>query len=161
MAGRGPAPQNHRQRARDEKAHPFETLPGEGYLGEFPPLARGYTLVIDTEDGAIEQWTEFLPATQEWYLEWARSPMATRFTAVDWGRLRRVVAPLADKFFRRPATSIATELRLQETLLGATVMDRQRMRVRVASPSKSEVSSPAGGTVVRMADRKERLKKAS
>jgi hypothetical protein len=156
MAGVGPAPKDHRQRARDEKAHPFETLPAEGYQGEFPPLAQGYTQVIDTDEGPVERWTEFLPATQDWYLEWARSPMATRFTAVDWGRLRRVIAPLADKYHRRPSTSIATEIRLQETLLGATVMDRQRMRVRVAQAARAP---EVAGTVVQMSDRKARLKK--
>lgn len=133
MAGQGPAPKDPEKRRRRNKGAEMEALPAEGYAGEFPPLPQGYTLVIDTEEGPVEQWTEFLPSTHEWYGEWARSPMAVKFTAVDWGRLRRVVAPLADKMFRRPAVSIATELRLQESLLGATVMDRQRMRLRVES----------------------------
>lgn len=131
MAGQGPAPKDPEKRRRRNKGAEFEALPAEGYQGEFPALAQGYTLVIDTEDGPIEQWVEFLPSTREWYEEWAHSPMAVRFTAVDWGRLRRVIAPLADKFHRRPTTSIATELRLQESLLGATVMDRQRMRLKI------------------------------
>ena len=138
MAGQGPAPKDPDRRRRRNKGSEFDSLPAEGYQGEYPALAEGYTLVIDTEDGPIEQWTQFLPATREWYEEWAHSPMAVKFTAVDWGRLRRVVAPLADKMFRRPSTSVATELRLQESLLGATVMDRQRMRLRVETSEKAE-----------------------
>jgi hypothetical protein len=133
MAGQGPAPKDQEKRRRRNKSADVETLPAEGYQGEYPALAQGYTLVIDSEEGPTELWVEYLPATHEWYEEWARSPMAVRFTAVDWGRLRRIVAPLADKYHRRPTTSIATELRLQESLLGATVMDRQRMRLRVES----------------------------
>lgn len=141
MAGQGPAPKDPEKRRRRNKEGAFEWLPADGYQGEFPGLAQGYTLVIDSEDGPTELWVEFLPATREWYDEWAHSPMAVKFTAVDWGRLRRVVAPLADKFFRRPAASIATELRLQESLLGATVMDRQRMRLRVESNEAPEPSA--------------------
>jgi hypothetical protein len=57
--------------------------------------------------------------------------MATRFTEVDWDRLRYVVAPLFDRFLRSSSKQLAGELRLQESLLGATLMDRQRMRLRI------------------------------
>lgn len=158
MAGHGPAPQDHRQRPRDEKAQPFDTLPAEGYQGEYPPLAAGYTLTIDSAEGPEEIDVEFLEATQDWYREWARSPMAVRFTAVDWGRLRRIVAPLADRYHRRPTTSIATELRLQETLLGATVMDRQRMRVRVATAAPAKRPGPVAAVSNIAEERKKRLR---
>jgi hypothetical protein len=57
--------------------------------------------------------------------------MASRFTEVDWDRLRYVVAPLFDRFLRSTSKELAGELRLQELLLGATLMDRQRMGLRV------------------------------
>lgn len=142
MAGQGPAPKDPEKRRRRNKSGEVETLPAAGYQGDYPPLAQGYTLVIDSEEGPSELWVEFLPATREWYEEWARSPMAVRFTAVDWGRLRRVIAPLADKYHRRPSTSIATELRLQESLLGATVMDRQRMRLKIEADEAAEEYKP-------------------
>jgi len=73
----------------------------------------------------------FLKETREWYARWARSPTASRFTEVDWDRLRYVVAPLFDRFLRSTSKELAGELRLQESLLGATLMDRQRMGLRV------------------------------
>jgi hypothetical protein len=57
--------------------------------------------------------------------------MAARFTEVDWTRLRFVIAPLFDRFVRSSSKELAGELRSQESLLGATVMDRKRMRLRI------------------------------
>jgi hypothetical protein len=125
VAGRGPAPKERRQRARDEK--PVERLPAEGHTGEAPRLPSSYH-VTDGHTGAERR---FLKPTREWYARWARSPMATRFTEVDWDRLRYVVAPLFDRFLRSSSKELAGELRLQESLLGATLMDRQRMRLRI------------------------------
>jgi hypothetical protein len=128
MAGRGPAPKEYRQRARDEK--PVERLPAEGHTGEVPALPSSYHVT----DGHNEVENGFLQETREWYARWARSPMAARFTEVDWDRLRFVVAPLFDRFLRSTSKELAGELRLQESLLGATLMDRQRMGLRVDDP---------------------------
>jgi hypothetical protein len=124
MAGRGPAPKEYRQRARDEK--PIERLPAEGHTGEVPPLPSSYRVT----DGHNEAGCRF-KETREWCGRWARSPMASRFTEVDWDRLRFVVAPLFDRFLRSTSKELAGELRLQESLLGATLMDRRRMGLRV------------------------------
>jgi hypothetical protein len=123
MAGRGPAPKDHRQRARDEK--PVERLPAE-HTGEVPPLPPFYR--------HSEAECEFLETTREWYAHWARSPMASRFTEVEWDRLRLVVAPLMDQFVRTSKSSLAGEVRLQEASLGATAVDRQRLRWKIDEP---------------------------
>lgn len=60
--------------------------------------------------------------------------MAARFTAVDWMRLQDI-APLKDRYYRKQTASLAGELRLQESLFGATVMDRQRLHWRVVPPT--------------------------
>jgi hypothetical protein len=125
VAGRGPAPKPRRQRARDEKA--VDLLPAEGHTGAAPPLPSSYRVT----DGHHEAQQRFLKPTREWYARWARSPMATRFTEVEWDRLRYVVAPLFDRFLRSSSKELAGELRLQESLLGGTMMDRQRMRLRI------------------------------
>jgi hypothetical protein len=118
----------------------FDDLPAEGYQGEFPTLPATWSNTVmqpvETGDGDQEMVPvtvkmTYLKLTREWYETWARSPMATRFTQVDWMRLRQI-APLMDQYNRRPRKDLASELRLQESLLGATVMDRQRMRLRVA-----------------------------
>jgi hypothetical protein len=155
MAGRGPAPganpnkkdPDHRRRRNVEPS--FDVLPAEGYQGEFPPLPacwRVEQIVLEVDEETEQKVSvvrtieiPFLPETCEWYATWARSPMAVKFTATDWTRLRQL-APLVDQYERKPSKDLAGELRLQESLLGATVMDRQRMRMRVA---ESEEDAPA------------------
>jgi hypothetical protein len=134
MAGRGPAPKERALRRKGESAA-TEVLPAEGYSGKVPKLPAAYSVT----DGHNEVEVRFLEVTREWYARWSRSPMATRFTDPDWDRLRFVIAPLFDRFLRSSSKELAGEIRLQETLLGATVMDRQRMRVRVGA----EADAPA------------------
>lgn len=143
MAGRGPAPGAnpnrkaaiHRRRRNIEPG--FDDLPREGYQGEFPPLPSGYNAEVPTPKGWKTRRRPYLARTREWYLTWARSPMAVRFTQVDWMRLQDL-APLKDRYYRLPSKELAGELRLQETLLGATVMDRQRMRLRISDAPEEE-----------------------
>jgi hypothetical protein len=171
MPGKGPLPQGQRQRARDEKAGgPWETLPAEGYEGEFPKLPRYWqqeVTVWERDPDTREKFAvtklrrrQYLPQTRNWYETFARSPMATKFTETDWVRLADI-APMKDSFYRGNH-ALASEIRQQETKLGATVRDRIDMRMRIAKPpAAAEQPSAAGadGTVVNMADRKERLQK--
>lgn len=147
MGGHGAAPGAHparkdpAQRRRRNAEAPVDELPAEGFQGEFPALPptwrteRAITKV--DEDGnsypAIATVTvRYLRATRDWYETWARSPMATRFTTTDWTRLRQL-APLIDQYERKPARDLASELRLQESLLGATVADRARLRLKISA----------------------------
>lgn len=149
MAGRGPAPganpnrKNAAQRRRRNVDPSFDELPADGYSGPFPPLAASYS--------NRGRRVRFLKATREWYDTWARSPMATRFTGTDWQRLR-MLAPLVDEANREPSTRLMAEIRLQESGLGATILDRQRLRMRVGSaepPAESE-SEPEPANVRRL-----------
>lgn len=164
MAGRGPAPganpnrKDPSQRRRRNVEPTFEELPAEGYTGDFPALPATWSNTImrkvQTGDGEDELCPEtvkitYLKITREWYEVWARSPMATRFTQVDWMRLREL-APLKDQYHRRPSKDLASELRLQESLLGATVQDRQRMRLRVGEPEEKQEPEKKGATVRRL-----------
>lgn len=142
MAGRGPAPKPAGERRRRNKTDDFEELPAEGFTGKYPALPKTWRTeqLVITEDADGNKTTEikvvqvtFLKATRDWYVEWAHSPMATKFTPVDWSRLRRIIAPLADQYHRSPSVKLAAELRLQEEKLGATVMDRQRLRMNIAA----------------------------
>jgi hypothetical protein len=45
-----------------------------------------------------------------------------------------MLALLVDQFFAKPTTSTFSEIRLNESLLGATVVDRSRLGVRVGPP---------------------------
>jgi hypothetical protein len=119
----------------------MDELPAEGFQGEVPPLPSSWrterAVTKVDEDGNSYPATatvaiRYLKVTREWYETWARSPMATRFTTTDWTRLRQL-APLVDQYERKPSKELAGELRLQESLLGATVADRARLRLRVAA----------------------------
>ncbi len=138
MAGTGPPPSDPETNVRSSEA--FESLPIEGYTGPYPELPKSWrttvTEWVEGEDGAkveVEKTKHvtYLADTREWYEHFATSPMATKFTKVDWDRLRLVIAPLRDIFHRRPSTKLASEIRLQEAALGATILDRQKMHMRV------------------------------
>lgn len=73
--------------------------------------------------------------TVEWWRTWQASPQAQQFVGTDWQRLA-MLAPLVDRYFLDPTTSLLAEIRLSESLLGATVADRLRLRqeVKPAAP---------------------------
>ncbi len=154
MAGRGPAPganpnrKDALQRRRRNAETPLDELPREGYQGAFPALPASWrteklVTVTDEEGNAYQVvkpvTVKYLKATRDWYETWAHSPMAVKFTPTDWTRLRQL-APLVDQYERKPAKDLAGELRLQESLLGATVADRARMRVRVSDEDAAAVT---------------------
>lgn len=129
MPGNGPAPKDPEQRRRRNKPPEFDTLPADGYAGPYPPLPGAYR--ADADDAGQSVMVDYLPETRRWFDTFARSPMATRFTDVDWLRLQQI-APLVDRYYRHPTATLAGELRLQQAQFGGTPMDRQRMRLRIA-----------------------------
>lgn len=141
MAGHGPPPAEVKRRRN--KPPEFDELPAEGNSGPYPPLPASYGVEVPVEDEdpatgdkvirMKRKQVKFLHDTREWYETWATSPMATKFTGVDWNRLKRV-AILADAFHRSPSQALAGELRLQEALFGGTPVDRLRARMRIAPP---------------------------
>lgn len=139
MAGQGPPPKDPGERRRRNKDEPLEPLPAEGYTGDYPalPATYGFTVMkkVKTGDGDEELVSEtkkvtFLKGTREWYDTWARSPMATEFTNVDWNRLQRL-AKLVDQFERKPTKDMMAEIRLQEAAFGGTPMDRRRLGKKI------------------------------
>lgn len=148
MAGRGPAPAEEKRRRNAAPA--FDELPAEGYQGDFPPLPASYGIEVQEKvkdvDETGEEYTKtvtrrrqlkYVHDTRDWYETWARSPMAARFTMVDWNRLQRM-ARLVDSYYRRPTKDIAAEIRLQEASLGASPLDRLRAQMRIAPPAAAE-----------------------
>ncbi|MGH9169100.1 MAG: hypothetical protein ACRD02_14855 [Acidimicrobiia bacterium] len=70
---------------------------------------------------------DLLPATKAWWETWTGSPQAARFTATSWQRLLMLV-PLVDMYFREPSKELMAEIRQNESKLGATPEDLQRLR---------------------------------
>lgn len=130
MAGRGPAPKAQHQRARDT-------------------ARRQAGAVVLEPDGELrgpelpEHITDPHPATVEWWLVWRRSPQASLFEDTDWETLKRA-ARLVDDVWKAPRASAAaiSELRLIEERLGATVADRQRLRVSISRPDEGAKLAP-------------------
>jgi hypothetical protein len=131
MAGRGPTPkrpdQRHGHRTKAEQE--TKVLSIVERLDEPPPLP-------DWCDGVC-------PETHQWYEAWCRSPQAALFLSTDWMRLHQL-ALVVDFFHRadmRDRPKILGEIRLNESLLGATATDRLRLRWEVkpsGEPSKLE-----------------------
>lgn len=80
----------------------------------------------------------FSAATRRWYQTWLDSPQAEAFQDTDWQRLQ-MVAPLVEQYFGEPKQQLMAEIRLNESLLGATTVDRLRGRIKIAEPEAAKL----------------------
>ncbi|MFD6638318.1 hypothetical protein ACFWDN_21155 [Micromonospora chalcea] len=102
---------------------------------------------------------EFRPETVAWFETWRRSPQAAVFIATDWLRLA-TLAPIVDAYWKRPSAAALSEIRMNEERLGATVVDRMRARMVIASDDAEDGEDlPAGVTSLsqRRAELRDRL----
>lgn len=142
MPGMGPPPaENKRRRNADTFAEAEMTVPADA-----KPKAP-----------ALPNARRFLKATRDWYATWCASPQASAFTVTDWQRLH-MLAPLVDQFWRGPDAKLMSEIRINESLLGATHVDRMRGRIKVEQPKPA---AGAGKGVDELAKRRRRLTDAS
>jgi hypothetical protein len=120
MAGTGPAPKPDSQRRRrntpthgpERVVEPDGETRGPALVGEWPDLVH------------------------EWHETWRRSPQAALFEDTDWTRLQ-MIAPLVKRAFEGSIAAM-TEVRMSESLLGATMTDRLKARVRVDRPDDGD-----------------------
>lgn len=121
MAGNGPAPaENRRRQNRDTYADVRTRLVVDEEL-------RGPEL-----RGGPDARSKWRPKTRDWWESWRRSPQACAFLESDWERLY-MLAHLVDQYFARPHHLIMAEIRLNESLLGGTHVDRLKARMKVES----------------------------
>src|SRR5690606_31823523 len=73
------------------------------------------------------------PRTVAWWEAWRSSPMADQFTVNDLQRLVMLIE-LVDRYWAEPKATVLAEIRLNESALGATVLDRRRLGVTVKTP---------------------------
>lgn len=123
MAGYGPPPAENRRRTNADRYEGQEVTVEATGTAQAPPLPGRHP-----------------KAVQDWYATWASSPQAQAFTVTDWQRLH-MLAPLVAAYFKRPDKALMSEIRLNESLLGATHVDRLRARIKVES---GQAPSPAG-----------------
>lgn len=119
MAGHGPAPKEGRIR---RNADPVDTITLSDSPTEVPRL-RGYA--------------KYSAATRAWWDTWIASPQASAFAPTDWRRLM-MLAPLVEKYHEDPKPALLSEIRLNEERLGATVADRQRLRMKLSGPKEDK-----------------------
>lgn len=144
MAGMGPPPAaNKRRRNADTFDQATVTVAADKSLKgpALPSPGRGKAYSKQTKD---------------WYATWRRAPQAAMFTNTDWQRLA-MLAPIVDAYYRTPDTKLLSEIRLNESLLGATHVDRMRGRIAIAEKPTS-ASVPQGDE---LEERRRRLTDAS
>src|SRR5882724_374878 len=113
MPAVGPAPSEKRRRNnKDTYADVQATVTDDGEVRG--PELRG-------------TWSAEVKA---WYETWRRCPQAATFISTDWQRLS-LVALLVEEYFGGPSHYKLAEIRENETLLGATHVDRLRARIKV------------------------------
>lgn len=95
---------------------------------------------------------EYSRKTLAWWDMWAASKQAEVFMPSDWIRLQ-MLAPLVEQYWLDPKGATLAEIRLNEERLGATVRDRQNLRMAFKD-DKPDVSKPedtgASDNVVRL-----------
>lgn len=118
MARPGPAPKDPAQRVRRNKdSNQSFSLSSNGDL-------------IGPELPSDREWC---PATIEYFDTWRRSPNARAFEVTDWlvllrcARMHHILETSS-----RYSSMLASELRQCESRLGATIEDRQKLRMNIA-----------------------------
>ncbi|GAA3223201.1 hypothetical protein [Actinocorallia longicatena] len=117
MAGAGPPPAEaggKRRRNADVFEDQAVEVPRNSAVAKPPPLPYA---------------RKYLQATRAWYATWAAAPQAAAWVDTDWQRLH-MLAPLVDAYWRHPTKELMAEIRINESLLGATHVDRLRGRIK-------------------------------
>ncbi|MFC9974316.1 hypothetical protein ACFVH6_25770 [Spirillospora sp. NPDC127200] len=89
----------------------------------------------------LQKRSTYSAATLLWWDTWANSEQAEFFSPTDWLRLQ-MMAPLVESYFRRPGHNALAEIRQNESLLGATITDRMRLRMAALKDNDKPVEPP-------------------
>lgn len=127
-------PKLRQRRNRDvTSASLIDTSPLIDGVPELPQRFNEEGIEIDWRSESVVLWDEI----------WS-SPMATEYTQADVHRVLLYV-DLWDRYWRKPTTACAAELRLQGVCLGVTPIDRRRLQweiKRVEEPKKDVPKRP-------------------
>lgn len=103
---------------------------------------------------APELWNaaDYCPRTLAWWDMWTTAPQAESFLPSDWTRLQ-MLASVVDQFFLTGDKNLLAEIRLNEEKLGATVRDRQNLRMTIKNDKpedKGDENPPDQENVIRL-----------
>lgn len=130
MPGNGPPPAEHkRRRNADTFADVQATVIDDG---------------VPTGPQLVGEWSE---AARAYWDTWRMSPQAKLFLDTDWMRLRMLL-PLVNSYLSDPTAQKLAEIRQNETLLGATYVDRLRGRIKVEREAVAVESTTPGVTAL-------------
>jgi hypothetical protein len=128
MAGNGPAPKPNRRRRNADTYADVQTR-----VQATSTKMRGPTLSKAT-GGVSDEWQHPVYGLVEaWWTTWRRSPLTEAWLDTDWMRLA-MLAPLVAGYYERPHHLTMAEIRQNESLLGATHVDRLKARIKVEPP---------------------------
>ncbi len=137
----GPAPQeNKRRRNADVYADVQTRVSTTNSIVRGPSLQEATAGTLATFDPPI------VALVEDWWETWRSSPVAEAFLDTDWSRLA-MVAHLVASYYARPHYTKLSEIRQNESLLGATHVDRLRARIKVER-GEAPKEQPAGVTAL-------------
>lgn len=129
------APKHPKTRQRRNRDVTASTLIDSSPLtdGEIPELPKKFD-----EGGQEIEWRS--EAVSLWEDLWD-SPMASEYTQADSHRIFLYI-DLWDRYWRKPSTAVAAEIRLQGVCLGATPIDRRRLQWEVKRVETGKKEAP-------------------
>lgn len=131
----GPTPKKPNLRQRRNKDATSASLIDSSPLieGQIPELRER----VD-DDGTPIEWHP--RAVRYWKDIWT-SPMASEYTQADVEGLE-ILMDLVDRYWRKPSTTLAGEMRLQRQCYGLTPIDRRRLQWEI---KRIDPDAPAAG----------------
>lgn len=148
MAGNGPAPKENRRRRNADTYADVQVK-----VQATATKLHGRPLELATAGMSLTWPPQIKALVEEWWMTWRRSPLAEAFLETDWQRLA-MMAPLVASYYARPGQLILAEIRQNESLLGATHVDRLKARIKVERDEPDTATAPG---VTALADYRARL----
>lgn len=130
ISGKGPLPKSNATRRNH-----IDTSHLQEYSGQ-----------IDKRLTKLPNRSSYSAETQLYFDVWADSEQSQWFMPTDWLALR-TMARLHEKFIKTGSHFVAAELRQRESLLGATIGDRMRLRVHALKEQNNKKQEDGPSTV--------------
>lgn len=141
MAGNGPPPKDPAARRRRNK----DTNTTREVVVD--AVLRGF----DLPEGCLPDEEEWHPRTVDWWNTWRSAPQAQEMLGTDWQVLLET-ALLHHVLWSKGKWEYASEVRLRVAAFGATLADRQRLRMSVTVPEKSLLPTGTDPSVTSVTD---------
>lgn len=131
----GPPPKENRRRRNADTYADVRTRVKAETTTRAPSLA-------EVTCGLMDEFPPHAVAlTERWWDTWCRSPLTEAWLETDWSRLA-MIAPMVAQYYTHPHHLKLAEIRQNESLLGATHVDRLKARIKVEREEPSTAPPP-------------------